>query len=183
MVVSSSGHNLCLIAWICAGCLLTANAFAPTNIPSQRYVGRTMKKAPLSVIPGVEELTSSVLIAEDKDYGELFKTAAIVIILGGGLIPATISANSAMMKTLSGRKDAAAEVDPSSIKPGESFDPTIMETKYRKYVEDSGAKGSFAYKVGIVCLIFETTHIPYFSNRPGFAVFVAAVCLRKNTPG
>ena len=78
---------------------------------------------------------------DEKDYGEVIKTAAIVLTLGGGLIPATLSANSAMLKTLSGRKDAGPEADPSTIKPGESFDPTIFETKYRQYVEDSGAEG------------------------------------------
>lgn len=96
----------------------------------------------LYVLPDANEwLASSSLLVSDKDYGELIKTGAIVLTLGGGLIPATISANSAMMKTLSGRKDAAPEADPSTIKPGESFDPTIFETKYRQYVEDSGAEG------------------------------------------
>lgn len=94
------------------------------------------------MLPDANEwLASSSLLVSDKDYGELIKTGAIVLTLGGGLIPATISANSAMMKTLSGRKDAAPEADPSTIKPGESFDPTIFETKYRQYVEDSGAEG------------------------------------------
>lgn len=98
-----------------------------------------------AILPDVNDIlttTSSLLVSEDeKDYGEVIKTAAIVLTLGGGLIPATLSANSAMLKTLSGRKDAGPEADPNTIKPGESFDPTIFETKYRQYVEDSGAGG------------------------------------------
>lgn len=139
----SSGLFLCFVAVI--GGSYRTDAFAPTKIPNQSYAGRrTMKQAPLSAMPGLEDFASSVLVAEDKDYGEIYKTAGIVLVLGGGLIPATISANQAMFKTLGGRKDAVEEVDPSTIKPGESFDPTIMETKYRKYVEDSGAEGNFS---------------------------------------
>jgi hypothetical protein len=86
-------------------------------------------------------METSDLILADKDYGEVAKTVLIVLTLGGGLIPATISANQAMMKTLSGKKEGDTEEDPANIKPGESFDPTLTETKYRQFVEDSGATG------------------------------------------
>jgi hypothetical protein len=55
------------------------------------------------------------------------------------LIPAAIGANAAMLKTLSGKKET---VDVDAGKSGESFDPTINETKYRAYVESGvGADG------------------------------------------
>jgi hypothetical protein len=83
--------------------------------------------------------TSDLLLAE-KDYSNVGKTLVIALTLGGGLIPATISANMAMFKTLSGRKNADTE-DLSDMKPGNTLDPTITETKYREYVYDSGAAG------------------------------------------
>lgn len=55
------------------------------------------------------------------------------------MIPAAIGANAAMLKTLSGKKET---VDEDASRPGESFDPTIGETKYRAYVEEGvGADG------------------------------------------
>jgi hypothetical protein len=100
--------------------------------------------------------TTDIILA-DKDYGEAVKTVAIALTLGGGLIPALIGANKAMVKTLAGKKDAGEEEPPKNIKPGESFDPTIMETKYRRYVEDSGATGP---ELPFASVLFASERIP-----------------------
>jgi hypothetical protein len=102
-------------------------------------------------------METSDLILADKDYGEVAKTVLIVLTLGGGLIPATISANQAMMKALSGKKESDTEEDPANIKPGESFDPTLTETKYRQFVEDSGATGP---DLPFSSLLFAAERIP-----------------------
>ena len=60
----------------------------------------------------------------------------IALALGCGLIPALIGANKAMVKTLAGREDAEEEEDPENIRHGNSFDPTLTETKHHQYAED-----------------------------------------------
>jgi hypothetical protein len=100
--------------------------------------------------------TTDIILA-DKDYGEAVKTVAIALTLGGGLIPALIGANKAMVKTLAGKKDAEEEEVPQNIKPGESFDPTLMETKYRRYVEDSGATGP---ELPFASVLFASERVP-----------------------
>jgi hypothetical protein len=100
--------------------------------------------------------TTDIILA-DKDYGEAVKTVAITLTLGGGLIPALIGANKAMVKTLAGKKDAEEEEAPKNIKPGESFVPTLMETKYRRYVEDSGATGP---ELPFASVLFASERVP-----------------------
>jgi hypothetical protein len=100
--------------------------------------------------------TTDIILA-DKDYGEAVKTVAIALTLGGGLIPALIGANKAMVKTLAGKKDAEEEEAPKNIKPGESFLPTLMETKYRRYVEDSGATGP---ELPFASVLFASERVP-----------------------
>lgn len=120
-----------------------ASAFVPVRFCQRRAVDRTpCEETQIAALPDPDAIQHlSTMLVSEKDYGEVFKTAAIVATLGGGLIPATISANSAMFRTLSGKKDASSEEDIEKKNPGESFDPTIGETKYRRYVEDSGAEG------------------------------------------
>jgi len=131
------------------------SAFVPNGL-HPRALCRTPLKVPhLYTMPDPESMNLSSMLVSEKDYGELFKTAAIVVTLGGGLIPATISANSAMFKTLSGKKDAQEEI--ANAKPGESFDPTIGETKYRRYVDDSGAEGPL---LPFSSLLFAAEKIP-----------------------
>jgi hypothetical protein len=82
------------------------------------------------------------VVEVEKDYSDMTKTVLISLVLGGGLIPALISANSAMFLSLSGKRDEDEDVEAlENVKPGESFDPTLLETKFRKYVADSGASG------------------------------------------
>lgn len=89
--------------------------------------------------------SSSVVVGDSsEDYGEALKTVAIALTLGGGLIPALISANGGLIKALSGRKGDEPEKE-SDLDPNNTFDPTIFDMKtngkYRKYVIDSGASG------------------------------------------
>lgn len=121
----------------------------------------------LNMIMPDYESTSLLISEETKDYGEFVKSIFIVLLFGGGyadyvgvsfnsqylicllfvvfvvfpasLIPAAIGANAAMLKTLSGKKEV---VDVDATKTGDSFDPTIQETKYRAYVATGvGADG------------------------------------------
>lgn len=98
--------------------------------------------------------TTTVLLSE-KEMGSIIGGALFFFSVTGGMIPATISANKAMFKALSGRKDNAvgdeANVEKSSI------DPTIMEGKYRTYVTDSGAAGP---ELPFSSLLFASDPIP-----------------------
>lgn len=99
---------------------------------------------------------SSVIVAaagdDAKDYGELAKTAAIALVLGGGLIPALIGANTQMVSTLSGRKglNLAKDEDPAN-----TFDPYVASgnskvDQFREYVYDSGSQGPDLPKSGLL---------------------------------
>jgi len=98
--------------------------------------------------------TAAVEAAADfvPDTGAILQSTVIALTLGGGLIPATISANSQMFKTLSGRKGYLAEGEEpgkdvetfENYDPNNTFDPTMGDPKnikYREYVIDSGATG------------------------------------------
>mmetsp|Transcript_3324 Transcript_3324/g.9207 ORF Transcript_3324/g.9207 Transcript_3324/m.9207 type:complete len:324 (-) Transcript_3324:1011-1982(-) len=93
---------------------------------------------------------SSIVTAEVSE--DFTKSAIIALVLGGGLIPATISANSIMFSTLSGRKGYIPEGEEpgpgvetfENYDPNNTFDPTMGDPKnipYREYVLDSGATG------------------------------------------
>jgi hypothetical protein len=106
------------------------------------------------------DLSSLLLLADDASdkVGDFTKSFLIFLALGGGLIPATISANKSMVNTLFGKN--REEEDPAElakIAPGKTFDPTLMETKYRKYVEDSGATGP---DLPFSALLFAPERIP-----------------------
>lgn len=100
-----------------------------------------------------------------EDFG---KTVAIGLVLGGGLIPATISANSGMFSALSGRKGYLPEGEEpgkgvetfENFDPNNTFDPTMGDPKnikYREYVIDSGATGP---ELPSSQLLFATDKIP-----------------------
>ncbi|KAG7350759.1 ribosomal L39 protein [Nitzschia inconspicua] len=96
--------------------------------------------ATTSMALALEETAST----EPSNTEEVLKTVAIALTLGGGLIPATISANQQMIQALSGRKgynngEPVPEDDPSN-----TFDPTAgkgINPLLRQYVIDSGASG------------------------------------------
>jgi len=81
--------------------------------------------------------TSDLMLADDEG---VIKVVAISLTLGGGLIPALISANKAMFTALSGRKESDAD---ENVDAGDTLDPTVGEKnkKYRQYVYDSGSSG------------------------------------------
>ena len=99
-------------------------------------------------------VTTATAVASEfqADYSEIGQSLAIILTLGGGLIPSLIAANTGMMKTLSGRKGyipAGEEPGPrvetfENYDPNNTFDPTMGDArniKYREYVIDSGATG------------------------------------------
>lgn len=86
----------------------------------------------------------------DKD--KVIQSVLIALVLGGGLIPALISANGAMFAQLSGRKGyipegqepGKGEETYETYDPNNTFDPTMGDPKnqkYREYVLSSGASG------------------------------------------
>lgn len=86
------------------------------------------------------------------DTDAIMQNVVIALTLGGGLIPALISANTAMFKSLSGRKGYIPEGEEpgkgvetyETYDPNNTFDPTMGDKnniKYREYVIDSGATG------------------------------------------
>jgi hypothetical protein len=76
---------------------------------------------------------------------ELLKSVAIALTLGGGLIPATVSANRQMFQALSGRKGYTNDDEEiQEDDPNNTFDPTAgkgVNPQLRRYVMDSGATG------------------------------------------
>lgn len=92
----------------------------------------------------VATTTTTTTTESPSDTEEILKTVAIALTLGGGLIPATFSANQQMISALSGRKgynngEPVPEDDPSN-----TFDPTAgkgVNPAFRQYVIDSGASG------------------------------------------
>uniref|UniRef100_A0A448Z925 Uncharacterized protein n=1 Tax=Pseudo-nitzschia multistriata TaxID=183589 RepID=A0A448Z925_9STRA len=127
-------------AFLFLSMIMVGEAFlAPTATTTSRTSSRSMVD-PMSTITTAE-------ISE-----EFGKSVIIALVLGGGLIPATLSANSAMFSALSGRKGYIPEgkEPPADLEtfenydPNNTFDPTMGDAnniKYREYVLDSGATG------------------------------------------
>jgi len=99
--------------------LSSSNAFAPIASTPRHSVG------PLNALPEIDSLiqSSNVLLSQvtSDDYGELAKSVVIVLLFGGGLIPAAIAANQAMIGTLRGKRAGGDDGSP--------------------YISDSGATG------------------------------------------
>ncbi len=123
-------------ASVLLGCGLlstAANAFAPAPTASRVNVGRVSKPSTSTALPAVPDFagtdmnnmiqSSNMLLSgvTGDDFGELAKSVVIVLLFGGGLIPAAIAANKAMVGTLQGKR-----------RGGDSGDD---------YVTDSGASG------------------------------------------
>lgn len=118
------------------------NAFAPA-VRTVVHQHQHQHVKSLHLLPPSSDwiLSDAITAPASRDYGELAKSAGIVLVLGGGLIPALVQANSGMMKTLSGRKGENLAADPD---PQNTFDPTVGDPRadpYRRYVYDSGASG------------------------------------------
>lgn len=116
----------------------------PASIVEELTVGATTIGAASDAANGLWLSAAADALADAKDYEEVYKTVAIALTLGGGLIPASISANQQMFKALSGRKGDQPETE-AELNPNNTFDPTIADmktnAKYRQCVMDSGASG------------------------------------------
>ena len=126
---------------------------APTEIIQDVVVSSS---AAAAAAAATKSTTSSFLVAattvaaaaaaadgNEKDFGELGKGVAIALVLGGGLIPALIGANTQMISTLSGRKGVDLQKDDD---PNNTFDPYVASgntnvDQFREYVYDSNAAG------------------------------------------
>lgn len=105
-------------------CIASASAFAPA---SRGFSPRTQQMSalpePASLTENMESLvqSSDILMSKVEDYGEVVKSVLIVLLFGGGLIPAAIAANKSMISTLSGNRAGGDD--------------------RKNYVVDSGASG------------------------------------------
>lgn len=112
--------------------------------------------APLSVsiVDGLNEISalssSGIILSKVEDTGEVVKAVLIVLLFGGGLIPASIAANKSMIATLSGGKKEQNVGDPKT-----SLDPTAAIAK--TYIESSGASGP---ELPNSALVFANEKIP-----------------------
>eukprot|EP00546_Thalassionema_frauenfeldii_P006605 CAMPEP_0178910946 /NCGR_PEP_ID=MMETSP0786-20121207/9389_1 /TAXON_ID=186022 /ORGANISM="Thalassionema frauenfeldii, Strain CCMP 1798" /LENGTH=345 /DNA_ID=CAMNT_0020583273 /DNA_START=64 /DNA_END=1101 /DNA_ORIENTATION=- len=95
----------------------------------------------LKLLPPILSESSSFNVAISDDLVDVLKYVIIVASFGGGLIPAAIAGNKAMFETLAGTRRGGEEEVPEDYDPKTNFDPTMMDTKNRAYVESSGASG------------------------------------------
>ena len=140
---------LLVLSLIMVGESFLAPATTTTGSASTSHKTPTrMMIDPTTITTAAAEVASEF----EPDMGEVMQSTLIALTLGGGLIPATISANSQMFKTLSGRKgyipegeEPGPEVETyENYDPNNTFDPTMGDPKnikYREYVIDSGATG------------------------------------------
>ena len=132
--------------------MVVGDAFlAPTTITSSASrISTRMMIDPTTVTTAAAEAATITEFVPDQ--GDILQNIAICLVLGGGLIPATLSANGGMFKALSGRKGYLAEGEEpgkdvetiDNYDPNNTFDPTMGDPsnqKYREYVLSSGATG------------------------------------------
>lgn len=136
-------------AFLFLSVMAVGDAFqAPATKTVRTTATKRMVFDPTTLTTAVAEVTEEFV----PDNDAIIQNAAIALTLGGGLIPATLSANSAMFKTLSGRKGYIPEGEEpgpdeetfENYDPNNTFDPTMGDPKnqkYREYVIDSGATG------------------------------------------
>ena len=147
--LNSIGNAFMTRPRVCRNCITKSVAASwPTTTTKSKT--RSLK---MLDYPTIAETTNLVLA--EKDWGVLIKGVLFVFTVTGGMIPAAISANKAMFKAMSGRKDAA--VGDESDMEKSSIDPTILEAKYRSYVTDSGAAGP---ELPFSSLLFASDPIP-----------------------
>ena len=108
--------------------IVVVEAFLPptTSIGSMDKIStRTRMIDPTSITTAAAEASAEFV----PDFGEIFRNGFTGLALFGGLIPATISANSAMIKALSGRKGYIPEGEEPGpdVETFENFDPNNSE--------------------------------------------------------
>jgi hypothetical protein len=173
-IVNPNHNGLPLLLMIIAALPVLGEAFTKSNIfstgPISNSAQRQFRKQPYAsrlnvILPNLGESTIETIYSsqflmtatitaitslaaetstDPADMEELLKTVAIVLTLGGGLIPATISANRQMIQALSGRKGYNNGEPVKEDDPNNTFDPTAgkgVNPALRQYVIDSGASG------------------------------------------
>ena len=123
-------------------------------VVGEAFVAQTSRTKPTREMMMVDPTTITTAVTEEfvPDTGSIMQSTLIALTLGGGLIPALLSANTAMFKALSGRKGYIPEGEEpgpdvetfENYDPNNTFDPTMGDPKnikYREYVIDSGATG------------------------------------------
>jgi len=125
---------------------IIATAFLASN--ALAFIAPTTRHATTSN-PNIG--TSSRLhIASPGAYTELAKTVVMGLAFGGGLIPATIGGNKAMMQTLTGKRKGGDNMADASER-------NLNGKMVSDYVEDSGASGDELPKSN---LLFSKEKIP-----------------------
>ena len=127
-MIMTINMTMAFLVTVC-GWMTTVTAFRPlTIIPMSRKFSSSLN------VVGPETFLALV---QEGDASQITKSVVIGLVFGGGLIPAAINGNKDMMNTLTGKRPLQEDAgDPKT-----SLDPTIAETKYRTYVEDSRASG------------------------------------------
>jgi len=87
----------------------SANAFAPISSRSfSAQKGLSAIPETLQALDTITQVTQSsdILLSKvsPEDYGDVLKSVVIVLLVGGGLIPAAIAANKSMIGTLGGKR-------------------------------------------------------------------------------
>jgi len=130
-------------------------AFTPFTTTRTVSVSRiasspTISKSSFSFSSSSSSSSLSMAAEFVPDSGEITRNVLIALTLGGGLIPALISANGAMFTALSGRKGYLKEGEEpdknvetyDNFDPNNTFDPTMGDPKFFcEYVIRSGASG------------------------------------------
>ena len=153
-------------AFIFLSMMAIGEAFmAPTTTTTSTSASRISTRMidPTTVTTAAAEVAEFV---PDKDA--IIQNVAIVLVLGGGLIPATVSANSGMFKTLSGRKGYIAEGEElgpdvetyENYDPNNTFDPTMGDPKNQKYQEYVLSSGATGPELPSSQFLFATDEIP-----------------------
>lgn len=131
--------------------------FLSMMVVGEAFVSRTpltTSTSATSAMMAIDPSSITNAVAEEftPDTGSIMQSVLIALTLGGGLIPALLSANTAMFNALSGRKGYLPEGEEpapgvetyENFDPNNTFDPTMGDPKnikYREYVIDSGATG------------------------------------------
>lgn len=176
----------------------TARAFTSTSLPTTTTSSSLSMTSP-------DSITATAAEVFVPDTNEVIRSSLIALTLGGGLIPALISANGAMFSTLSGRKGylkpgelPGKEVETyDNFNPNNTFDPTMGDPanqKYRDYVLSSGATGpvlqnsQFLFSadpiplVDIVAVLGRIRQQSNTKDNDDTAAAVASICNWKDLP-
>uniref|UniRef100_A0A6T8H6Q2 Uncharacterized protein n=1 Tax=Proboscia inermis TaxID=420281 RepID=A0A6T8H6Q2_9STRA len=116
---------------------------------------RTTSTTNIRMLPtteSIEALTSAITDAPSSsgillskiesvdDIKEVAKAGIIILTFGGGLIPAAIAANKALLNTFAGGQSKPKDLE-EGVDSSTSLDPYERQGKIGEYIESSGASG------------------------------------------